>query len=117
MRQLPWWQVRGEVHHDRRLHQLMLAEAARHFDGTAGGCLSRSGGSFGAASTYTSGTGCSSTTGCSSPQLAASLSDSATSVHSDLAEAAYLQEADSAISQTMSCRFPPPSPPSPRATL
>ena len=28
--------MRGEVHHDRRLHQLMLAEASSHFDVSAG---------------------------------------------------------------------------------
>mmetsp|Transcript_16924 Transcript_16924/g.50541 ORF Transcript_16924/g.50541 Transcript_16924/m.50541 type:complete len:574 (+) Transcript_16924:156-1877(+) len=102
--------VRGEVHHDRRLHQLMLAEAARHFDGTSSGAsLVRSTGSFNApGGPYgsTAGGTYSSATGGSPPHLAnmTSLSDSATSVHSDLAEAAYLQREDSATSQTMSCR-------------
>lgn len=88
----------------------MLAEAARHFDGTSSGAsLVRSTGSFNApGGPYGSAAGgtYSSATGGSPLHLAnmTSLSDSATSVHSDLAEAAYLQREDSATSQTMSCR-------------
>ena len=30
------WQVRGEIHHDRRLHQLMLAEEQKGWDRSRG---------------------------------------------------------------------------------
>lgn len=68
-------QVRGEVHHDRRLHQLMLSEAESHYDLSAGkGVFS------------------------SSPPLStgAQCSDSAGSVHSDLAAAAMLANSPAA---------------------
>ena len=60
--------MRGEVHHDRRLHQLMLAEASCHYDLSAGKGGDVASGGVAA--------------------LCGPMSDSAGSVHSDLAAAA-----------------------------
>ena len=87
--QIPPLQVRGEVHHDRRLHQLMLREASAHFDVSAGGKAGGSAADFlPALSNTTSHT--------------TSLSDSAGSVHSDLAQAAAYYSA--VVSPTESFR-------------
>jgi hypothetical protein len=67
-------QVRGEVHHDRRLHQLMLSEAESRYD------LSAASGFFSSSPPLSTGAVC---------------SDSAGSVHSDLAAAAALATAPS----------------------
>ncbi len=57
-------QVRGEVHHDRRLHQLMLQEELRLYDASGAAAAPRA-----------------------APGARDGLSDSASSVHSDLAAA------------------------------
>lgn len=79
--------VKGEVHHDRRLHRIMLAEAARDYD-----------------QTVSDGTPYSASKPCPCPSAAicgrgstlppfTHLSDSAGSVHSGLAKAAWQDEA------------------------
>lgn len=76
--------MRGEVHHDRRLHQLMLSEAESHYDLSAGKGL------FSSSPPLSTGAQC---------------SDSAGSVHSDLAAAAALANSPASPDDLFRCSY------------